>query len=125
MQGEAKVISVRELISSNRQDLNVTQPIKNVGKRSRRDEVNLSSAYLTPKHLMGYFSDNQLPDDKKLAWSKIPNPMCKEGKLDYISLFGEESKPDMNLVKIYAKKHHNVPGPEKYNTTPKWIYSGN
>ena len=39
-------------------------------------------------------------------------------------MFGEDSKPDMNLVKIYAKKHHNVPGPEKYDTTPKWVYSG-
>ena len=73
---------------------------------------------------MGYFSDNQLPDDKKKAWSKAPNPMCKEAKLDYISLFGEESKPDMNLVKIYAKKKHSGPGPEKYTTTPKWVYSG-
>lgn len=79
---------------------------------------------MTPKHLMGYFSDNQLPDDKKLTWSKIPNPFSKEAKLDYISLFGEESKPDMNLVKIYARKKHEGPGPEKYNTTPKWVYSG-
>ena len=31
----------------------------------------------------------------------------------------------MNLVKIYAKKHHNVPGPEKYNTNPKWVFTGN
>ena len=79
---------------------------------------------MTPKHLMGYFSDNMLPEDKKLTWSKVPNAACKEAKLDYISLFGEESKPDMNLVKIYAKKHHNVPGPQLYQTTPKWLYSG-
>ena len=81
---------------------------------------------MTPKHLMGYFSDNMLAEDKKLTWSKVPNAACKEAKLDYISLFGEESKPDMNLVKIYAKKHHNVPGPEKYDNPPKerWVFKG-
>ena len=85
----------------------------------------LGSAYLTPKHLMGYFSDQALPEEKALIWSKMPNAAQKEAKLDYISLFGEESKPDMNLVKIYAKKHHNVPGPEKYFSTPHtFIYSG-
>ena len=57
-------------------------------------------------------------------WSKLPNAASKEAKLDYISLFGEESKPDMNLVKIYAKKHHNVPGPEKYTTAKSFIYGG-
>ena len=69
--------------------------------------------------------DNQLPEGQKKIWgAHLPNALSKEGKLDYISLFGEESKPNMNLVKIYAKKHHDVPGPEKYMTTPKWVYSG-
>ena len=57
-------------------------------------------------------------------WSQPKGYTSKEKKLDYISLFGEDSKPDQNLVKIYAKKKHDVPGPQAYKVTPKWIYDG-
>ena len=57
-------------------------------------------------------------------WSQPHGYTSHEKKLDYISLFGEDSKPDQNFVKIYAKKKHEVPGPQAYKTDPKWIYHG-
>ena len=42
-------------------------------------------------------------------------------KLDYIQLFADRLNPRHDqLTKIYAKRKHNVPGPQAYDTTRNW-----
>lgn len=85
--------------------MNATGPIKSLQRKSTREFTkserngpSLNQAYITPKHLLGYFGDmEKKPNgavEYKFTWASGNNAQCKEKKLDYISLFGEDSKPD-------------------------------
>ena len=67
--------------------------------KTTRPNSGLQSAYITPKHLYGYFNDRET-----FQWSNPRFTTSKEAKLDYISLFGESGHPDRNLIKIYADR---------------------
>ena len=45
----------------------------------------------------------------------------RDKKLNYIMLFPEKLHPRQDqLVKIFAKKKHDTPGPERYDMTLNW-----
>ena len=57
-------------------------------------------------------------DWKKTKFLGIKNSK----KLDYIMLFPEKVHPrPEELTKIYAKKKHDTPGPERYDMIRNWV----
>ena len=57
----------------------------------------------------------------KFSWSRTKFSESRTKKLDYITLFPEKvNPPPEQLVKIYAKRKHDVPGPEYYDMTKNW-----
>lgn len=49
----------------------------------------------------------------------------RDKKLDYISTFAEESRPFMNLTKIYVNKSNKMPAPNLYQRPIDWRKSQN
>ena len=59
------------------------------------------------------------------SWKKTKFSEVKSKKLDYINLFPEKVHvPQEKLVKIYAKRKHDVPGPEVYDMMTNWSKKG-
>jgi len=55
------------------------------------------------------------------SWRKPRMSSSGEKKLNYVSLFAEESRPFMNLTKIYYnRKNYSNPPPNAYNITKDW-----
>jgi len=67
-------------------------------------DKDLSECYKTPQY----------------SWKKPKSFIPVDKKLDYICLIAEETKPGLNLTKIFMKKKHLIPGPTAYNTTRDW-----
>jgi len=61
----------------------------------------------------------------KFSWSRTKFNEIREKKLDYITLFPEKLHVDPSkLIKIYAKKKHDTPGPTEYDMTKSWVKKG-
>jgi hypothetical protein len=105
------IVSVRELLDNqgqaiSRADLLGTEahPQRSFSSRMKILDKDLSECYQTPKY----------------SWKKPNSFIPIDKKLDYICLIAEETKPGLNLTKIFMKKKHLIPGPTAYNTTRDW-----
>ena len=55
------------------------------------------------------------------SWRRTKFNEIKSKKLDYITLFPEKLHVEPGqLIKIYAKKKHDTPGPTEYDMTRNW-----
>lgn len=122
------MISVRDLLKKGESTNNLISPeqrtrTRNANLNASMDCSNLlktSHEYTRPQtaRFEPWQIEYKVP---QYSWRKPRMYNSAEKKLDYVSVFAEESKPFLNLTKIYVnRKKHSNPPPNAYNLANDW-----